>query len=201
MIARWKLDDDGESSFDGKLCPGQEITLTTHNALDLPLPHPLLFQLHAVISRVIALKAAAGFPLFPGFDRGTDDDRGVPAFTDDTFVEWQAQQKQSDTGPKTPGYHKTLRNRYDAGINQSHITRWFELTPMRGLEASEASESGSDVDMHGSLKSDRADDSDTDDERPRMHSVVLSEVGQRMDEKWRIARDRWMQVFEEDDSD
>lgn len=187
LIARWKLDDDGEWWPDGKLHPGHEITLTTHDARHLLLPHPLLFQLHAIISRVMALKAAAGFPLFPGHDRGSDDDCGVPVFTDKAFLRWQAQQR--DKVLNTLDY----QGRYGSGSNEPHITRWFELTPL-GLTASRSSDSDSEIDNHEQERHD----SYFDDEPPRIHSVVLSEAGQRMDEKWRIAGDRWMQVCEED---
>lgn len=155
------------------MSPGDEITLKTHDTLELPVPHPLLFQLHAIISRVIALKAAAGFPLFPGFDRDLDDEElAVPAFTDTSFENWEAQHKKPSTAPNPA--------RYDSPATKSHILRWFELTPHQPRYGPWSSESGSDG----------------DDELPRRSSVVLSEVGQRMEEKRRIAEDRWMQLFE-----
>lgn len=188
VIARWKPDEDGDWTLDRRMCPGDEITLKTHDMLELPLPHPLLFQLHAIVSRVIALKAAAGFPLFPDFHRGIDDDDcGVPAFTDNTFEEWEAHHKKpsaaTDPAP---------RNRFDSPASKSHILRWFELTPHQARSTSTHGPDSSGSSDTGS------DDSDDDDEPPRRYSVVLSEVGQRMDEKWRIAEDRWMQFFEAD---
>lgn len=187
LIARWKLEDDGEWWPDGKLRPGHEIALTTHDVRHLPLPHPLLFQLHAIVSRVMALKAAAGFPLFPGQDRGFDDECGVPAFIDTTFLRWQAQHRHQVVN--TLDY----QGRYDSGSNEHHITRWFELTP-QGLPASRASDSASEIDNPVQERQH----SDFDDEPPTIPSVVLSEVGHKTDERWSIAEDRWMQVCEED---
>lgn len=48
----------------GELEAVHVIALSTDNALSLPLPHPPLFQIHAITSRVSAMKAAVGFPLF-----------------------------------------------------------------------------------------------------------------------------------------
>lgn len=151
----------------------------THDTLNLPVPHPLLFQLHAIISRVIALKAAAGFSLFPGFDHDLDDEElAIPAFTDTPFEHWEAHHQKLSTASNPA--------RYDSPATKSHILRWFELTPHQPRYGPGSSDSGSD----------------SDDEPPRMSSVVLGEVGQRMEEKRRIAEDRWMQLFEpESESD
>lgn len=178
-FARWAQDEDDDLVLVRRMIPGDEITLKTNDTVDLPVPHPLLFQLHAIISRVIALKAAGGFPLFPGFDHGLDDDeRAIPAFTDTPFEHWEAHHKKPSTALNP--------TRYDSPATKSHILRWFELTPHQPRHDPGSSHSGSN----------------SNDEPPRMSSVVLGEVGQRMEEKRRIAEDRWMQLFEpESESD
>ncbi|KAL0630681.1 hypothetical protein Q9L58_010470 [Maublancomyces gigas] len=87
-----------------------------NDALGLPL----------LISRIAGLKAAARFPLFPNFEGGDPDDRGVPAFTDNTFVKWLSHHEQPASD-----YKAFLEDsRYDSGEAKPHIMRWFELTPL-----------------------------------------------------------------------
>lgn len=183
-IACWKYDEDGELQFDGKLLPGRIISLTTNDSLGLPLPHPLLFQLHALISRIVGLKAAAGFPLFPNFEAGDPDDRGVPAFTDNPYLQWLSHHEQPTSDYNPPSGD----GRYDSGDGKPHIVRWFELTPLsvtHVLAPPDFSDSDSDIGHDGQhpLKRDHVSGSDTDEERPRKYTVVLSEVNQRMLEK------------------
>lgn len=59
------LQDDGEVK---RMRPGHVLTLHTDDPMNLPLPHPLLLQLHAVCSRMVVMRAAAGYPVL------TDDD-------------------------------------------------------------------------------------------------------------------------------
>lgn len=173
--------------MDKKLDEGHIITLSTDNALDLPLPHPLLFQIHAIICRVIALKAAGGYPLFPGFDSGDYDDSAMPAFIDNTFVEWldhHEDQAKPDIIPE----------RYDSCSSEPHIVRWLKMTPALpiklGFGSPNTSESASDIDERHPLKRNHVEDSETDEESPRKYQVVLSEVGQRMAEKWQMVDKR-----------
>lgn len=169
--------------YDKTLDEGHVITLSTENALDLPLPHPLLFQIHAIICRVIALKAAAGFPLFPGFDCGDYDDSGVPAFVDNTFVDWldhHASKENPDILPE----------RYDSNSAEPRIVHWLNMTRavpvIHGLGSPNSSESDSDINTEPSLKREHGKESDKDEEHPRKYTVVLSEVGQRLAEKWQM---------------
>lgn len=194
-IACWKYDEDGDLEFDGKLLPGRVISLTTCDALDLPLPHPLLFQLHALICRVVGLKAAAGFPLFPNFDGGDPDDRGVPVFTDNAFVDWLSHHEQpiSDSNPLLDS------SRYDSGGAKSHTIRWLELTPLsitHVLAPPDFSDSESDYDAQHPLKREHLDDSDTDEERPRKVQVVLGEIEQRLLEKQQLSMSQGIGLYE-----
>ncbi|KAL0630768.1 hypothetical protein Q9L58_010383 [Maublancomyces gigas] len=54
------LQEDGEFK---RMRPGHVLTLRTADARALPLPHPLLLQLHAVCSRMVIMRAAAGHPV------------------------------------------------------------------------------------------------------------------------------------------
>lgn len=182
-IASWKYQEDGELGFDGKLLPRWIISLTTNDALGLPLPHPLLFQLCSLISHIIGLKAAAGFPLFPNFEAGDPDDRGAPSFTDTPLVPRPRHHEQptSDYNPLAgDGW-------YDSGDGNPHIMCWFELKPLavsHVLAPADFSDSESDAekDVQHLLKREHESDFDTDAEQPRKYTVVHSEVNQRMQE-------------------
>lgn len=184
--------------FVSQIDEGDVITLSTNDGIGLPLPHPLLFQLHAIISRVIGLKAAAGFATFPDHERGSPDDCIVPAFTDNSYLHWLEHQA------KQPAIPDSREQRYDANPADPHIIRWFKLMPPppNGLYSSEVvSESDSDPenDHHGQ-EPHHSEESDSDNELPRGFGVVLSEVGQRMDEKWQLARSR-RECYEDDDTE
>lgn len=63
------LQEDGEVK---RMRPGHRLTLRTADPVNLPLPHPLLLQLHAVCSRMVVLRAAAGYPVLT--DDNSDGD-------------------------------------------------------------------------------------------------------------------------------
>lgn len=54
------LQDDGEVK---RMRPGHILALRTSDPTNLPLPHPLLLQLHAICSRMVVMRAAAGYPV------------------------------------------------------------------------------------------------------------------------------------------
>lgn len=64
------LQDDGEFK---RLRPGHVLTLHTADPAKLPLPHPLLLQLHVICSRMVVLRAAAGYPVLMGDDDSDGD--------------------------------------------------------------------------------------------------------------------------------
>lgn len=64
------LQDDGEFK---RLRPGHVLTMHTADPAKLPLPHPLLLQLHAICSRMVVLRAAAGYPVLMGDDDSDGD--------------------------------------------------------------------------------------------------------------------------------
>lgn len=51
---------DGEVK---RMRAGHVVTLRTADPAALPLPHPLLLQLHAICSRMVVMRAAAGYPV------------------------------------------------------------------------------------------------------------------------------------------
>lgn len=79
--------------------------------------------------------------------------------------------------------------RYDSGEGKPHIIRWFELTPLSITHVL------APPDSSGS-NSDHVEDSDTDDERPRKYTVVLSEVRQRMLEKQQLGMGQGIDLSE-----
>lgn len=56
-----------------RMQPGHAITLRTANSTRHPLPHPLLLQLHVVVSRMLVLKAAAGYPVLQPYSDSEAD--------------------------------------------------------------------------------------------------------------------------------
>lgn len=79
--------------------------------------------------------------------------------------------------------------RYDSGEGKPHIIRWLELTPLsitHVLAPPDSPESDSD----------HVKDSDTDDERPRKYTVVLSEIQQRMLEKQQLGVGQGIDLLE-----
>lgn len=64
------LQEDGEGK---RLRPGHVLTLRTADSTTLPLPHPLLLQLHAICSRIVVMRAAAGYPVLADDDDSDGD--------------------------------------------------------------------------------------------------------------------------------
>lgn len=64
------LQEDGEGK---RLRPGHVVTLGTADPTTLPLPHPLLLQLHAICSRMVVMRAAAGYPVLADDDDSDGD--------------------------------------------------------------------------------------------------------------------------------
>lgn len=64
------LQDDGEGR---RLRPGHVLTLRTADPSTLPLPHPLLLQLHAICSRMVVMRGAAGYPVLADEDDSDGD--------------------------------------------------------------------------------------------------------------------------------
>lgn len=79
-IPVWR-DEDGDEVYVKRLAPGDTITFRTTNPTTMPLPHPLLFQLHTILARIVAAKARAGFPSFP--DDAPDADN-IPVLASDS---------------------------------------------------------------------------------------------------------------------
>lgn len=63
------LQDDHEVK---RMRPGHVLALRTTDPVNLPLPHPLLLQLHAICSRMVAMRAAAGYPVLKDDDSDGD---------------------------------------------------------------------------------------------------------------------------------
>lgn len=57
-------DEDDDLVFVKRLAPGDIVSFRTSDPFTMPLPHPLLLQLHAIMARILSAKASAGFPFF-----------------------------------------------------------------------------------------------------------------------------------------
>lgn len=56
-------DEEGTGYIEKELQPGDVLSFSTTNPRRMPLPHPLVFQLHAILAHMLLRKAAAGFPI------------------------------------------------------------------------------------------------------------------------------------------
>lgn len=63
------LQDDGGFK---RMLPGHVLTLRTADPIGLPLPHPLLLQLHAICGRMVIMRAAGGYPVLADDDSDGD---------------------------------------------------------------------------------------------------------------------------------
>lgn len=88
------LQDDGEGR---RLRPGHVLTLRTADPTTLPLPHPLLLQLHAICSRMVVMRAAAGYPVLADDDDSDGDTVFDALETDEGVGEDLAQPKECFT--------------------------------------------------------------------------------------------------------
>lgn len=68
VISVVELNEKGRPLQSKLLEPGDIIHFRTSDPSTMHLPHPAVFQLHAIVSRILAMKAAAGFPVFPDQD-------------------------------------------------------------------------------------------------------------------------------------
>lgn len=143
------------------LAPGDTITFTTADPVNLPLPHPILFQLHAIISRIIAMKAAAGFLVITQYD---DDE----ASTVDSLMSDVEGKDKLDIGVEVMGEGVPFEVEDDAGLG-GWVRRGKRRFSAGDLETGE----------------------EIAQERPRKVAVVMAEYEQRMEEKRRLARERF----------
>lgn len=73
----WTTAADGTRRTD-RLRPGHTITLRTTDPVIRPLPHPILFQLHTVFTRLWKICASAGISILPDdSDEEEDEDMDV----------------------------------------------------------------------------------------------------------------------------
>lgn len=88
---------DGERRLD-MLRSGYTITLRTPNPAILPLPHPILLQLHTAFTRLRKLCASAGIPILPD---NADSEGGDDMAISDNYseVDYQAMLDDSDDTP------------------------------------------------------------------------------------------------------
>lgn len=56
---------------------GDTIHFNTPDPKTMPLPHPAMFQLHAMVSRIMAKKSAAGYPVMPPDERNGNTEAGL----------------------------------------------------------------------------------------------------------------------------
>lgn len=158
----------GRAQLAGLVRPGASITFRTPDPVRLPLPHPLLFQLHAICSRVLAMKAAAGWQ--PDRFYGEDDDDGSEDVDVGSVAEEAADEDPLDW-PRVRGA-RSIRSHMSSvqqGI-QMGISRLSCVDSADGAPDEEEEE-----EMHAEVEQR---------DKPRWPSVVRSEYAARMEEMW-----------------
>lgn len=84
-------DEDDDLVFVKRLAPGDTVSFRTSDPFTMPLPHPLLLQLHAIMARILSAKASAGFPFFAhdAPDRKDTDVAVSDSYSSDNDVDMQ----------------------------------------------------------------------------------------------------------------
>lgn len=80
--------------LDYELKPGDQVTFTTTDPKTMPIPHPLLLQLHALVCRILHIQGAAGYPVLPDYD---DSDSEISVYAESLcFSEDEASQTRPE---------------------------------------------------------------------------------------------------------
>lgn len=178
----------GAPRFIKFLHPGDTIRLSTVDPVTHPLPHPLLWQLHALLSRVMALKAAAGYPVLSCAD-GWGSDSGEGEDVDDLIEEeWEW------GGEAVGGDH--MRFVASAAIPGAIPGAWGARMPLDTKDTMVEDNKQTPTTKHplagDNEDGDAADKGEDEGEmdKPRLVTVVQGEYKRRMDEMWRKMEER-----------
>lgn len=170
----------GRARLQGLLEPGATIVFRTVDPIQLPLPHPLLFQVHAICSRILAMKAAAGWQP----DIYDEDDDAVSSLCED-YVPGQEHYEpeyvvNEPHWPSVPMSNTATPSIewHDLAVSNENWTR-----EEQGLD------SGSNWEREAEIQRVLKESSDGD-EMPRWPSVVSREYNARMEEMWRKCGER-----------
>lgn len=160
--------------------PGDQLKIRTVEPKRLPLPHPALFQLHAMCSRVLAAKARAGYPHLDPWDDGSD----VAYMLEQSELDWpsapssKASSDEAIDDNDVPGR--------DTGISSSSA---ISQSCMNVPTVKKLEDPASASNPEQSFTSGRSDAFD-DGERPRYVAAVGKEFQGRMGYMWNLARTR-----------
>lgn len=197
QVAVWRY-VDGEPEFDKLLKPGDIIRFTTRDPARLPLPHPLVFQLHAIISRVMAMKAAAGYPVF-GDERDWGSDGDFLVYSGDPYDSdiCQLEDDKDDWSPPDM-YQVDLNPPIESDYVGTNTQRWLlpefsqaspPLEPKYSNQKRRRADNSRTRD--GEQKIAQGEISNSDDEQPRKVEVVLAEERLRAEDRYRIYMEKW----------
>lgn len=170
----------GRARFQGLLEPGATIVFRTVDPILLPLPHPLLFQLHAICSRILAMKAAAGWQP----DIYDEDDDAVSSLCPDYVPgEEHYEPEYLVNEPYWPPVPMS--------ITPTPSSEWHDLavSKVNWSREEQGLDWGSKWDREAEMQRVLKESSD-DDERPRWPSVVSREYHARMEEMWQKCGER-----------
>lgn len=122
---------------------GDIVVFKTSNPKRLPLPHPLLFQLHAICARVLAMKASAGFMMQPpshdpehvafgyyaseeatDLDEGESETASLPRF--DTVAHWPHDELTA-CAPSSLSSGRSSEREADSGLWDNEMPRFVSV--------------------------------------------------------------------------
>lgn len=161
------------------LTPGETITFRTTDTEAMPLPHPLLLQIHALCSRMGYLRTAAGHPLnrYYSDDYGTEVSAydGSLSFSDDDAISGEPQDWISGSEVDWAEYTWFLNNAgLGLGIAKPDTKLVGQRDHLTGMET---------VQRKDAYQLAKDDLREYGEEVPREISVVMSEALERVVEK------------------
>lgn len=167
------------STLDHLLTPGETITFRTTDTEAMPLPHPLLLQIHALCSRMEYVRTTAGHPLnrYDSDDYGTEVSAyaGPLNFSDDDAISGEPQDWIPGSEVDWAEYTGLLNHAgLGLGIAKPDIKFGGQGDHLMGLET---------VQRKGVYQLAKDDLREYEEEVPRETSVVMSEALERVAEK------------------
>ncbi|KAI5836693.1 hypothetical protein DFP73DRAFT_589479 [Morchella snyderi] len=187
------------------LTPGTRITLTTSDPATMPLPHPLLLQLHSLCGRIKRLRAAAGWPVLP-YGNGSDDGVG---WGEEDIKKWDDEEEadeeegtnarregESEWAVVVLGEKALWEKLVDGAVSPAaSVEGWVADCGARAEAGTEAEGSTGYRGRKRILNTRMREELEEGDggevlERPRKVAVVMSEMGMRERERRRLVEER-----------
>lgn len=164
------------------LAQGDQLTFHTPDAQRLPLPHPALFQLHAICARVLAAKAAAGYSHLNRFA----DHEGVGYMLGEDGDESESESESESDGEEEDA--ENIIHDVVGWLRRNSVTKSEDV--LTASENSELHPGANNIRPPVTIPYESADDNEANGDKSRYVDLVREEFGGRMGDMWRKARAR-----------